>query len=108
MGSVTLMDEEELRQLIAARIRHWAALRGFSTMDVLAHECRMHKGTLSKFWRGHQLPSLRSLTRICAVLEVTVNDLYLPVDQLRLAEAERAYLSQEAQTPPLVQSPSGW
>jgi transcriptional regulator with XRE-family HTH domain len=69
------VSESELHYAVAERIKELADARGL-TINRLADFAGMSRGYLSKLLRGEQSPTVRSLERIAAALEVEVRDLF--------------------------------
>jgi transcriptional regulator with XRE-family HTH domain len=48
---------------------------GFSSLDQLSEECGINKGTLSRYFRGIQKPSVQVIPPLCAALGVSPEEL---------------------------------
>jgi hypothetical protein len=48
---------------------------GFSSLDQLSEACGINKGTLSRYFRGIQKPSVEVIPPLCAALEVSPEEL---------------------------------
>ena len=65
---------DELAVRVGARIRHLRETRGFD-FDAFVEESGLGRGHVSKIERGLVSPTLRSLGKLAAALDVTVADL---------------------------------
>ena len=48
---------------------------GFSSLDQLSEKCGINKGTLSRYFRGIQKPSVQVIPPLCAALGVSPEEL---------------------------------
>ena len=51
------------------------ARAGFSSLDQLSQACGINKGTLSRYFRGIQSPSVHVIPPLCDALEVSPEEL---------------------------------
>lgn len=84
-------NSQELKNLVAGRLRFWILQRGYRSIELFAHECGINKGNISKNIRAIALPSLNSLLRMAEVLEIALDDLLIDTAEY-LAERERTYV----------------
>ena len=60
-----------------ASLRRWRAARGLSQAQ-LAETAGLTQAAISELERGHRVPSLRTVAKLAAVLEVSLSDLVQP------------------------------
>jgi transcriptional regulator with XRE-family HTH domain len=69
---------EDLRVAFGRRIRE---LRGGVPQEEIAHRATLHTAYLSHLEHGHQAPTLDVINRLSAALNVTVAELFRPLDR---------------------------
>jgi putative transcriptional regulator len=69
------MTESELQASIGERIRTVRMQRNMTQND-LAMECDFEKASMSRIESGQSNPTIRTLYRICVVLEISIGELF--------------------------------
>lgn len=70
------MKETELLTSLGARIRAIRSSKNMTQND-LAVECEFEKASMSRIESGKSNPTVRTLLKICRVLEVNIEDLFV-------------------------------
>lgn len=68
------MTELEFIDIFASNLADIMENRKYSQAD-LAWDAYLSQGTISKYLKGLQMPSIRSLVNICCVLDCEIKDL---------------------------------
>ncbi len=66
---------DSLLKITGDRIRDMVRGRGYSSIELFAHENRIPKSTLSELLNGKNDPKLSTLAKICAGLEIPLWEL---------------------------------
>jgi transcriptional regulator with XRE-family HTH domain len=69
---------EDLRSAFGRRIR---GLRAGVSQEEIAHRAALHTAYLSHLEHGHQAPTLDVINRLARALNVTVAELFRPLDR---------------------------
>lgn len=66
----------DILRLTGERIKGLVARRGYTSIELFAHENRIAKSTLSELLNGKNDPKLTTLAKICAGLEIPLSELF--------------------------------
>ncbi len=100
-------EPDALARAVGSRIRHIRKQAGF-TFDAFVEETGLGRGYISELERGLVVPTITTLNKVAAALELTMADLLLgdtprerPFDQLRGASTVEVARAINLTAPPL-------
>lgn len=74
--------ENELLGYMGAKIKHLRKSAGFS-QDEVAGILQLTRASICNLEKGRQSPSVDTVFRICAIYQVTPNDLFPPIPRVK-------------------------
>lgn len=73
--------KKSLQTVIGKEIRALRMERGMSLKEFEAHETTIDRHSLSRIERAEKLPTIPTLSKICAVLEITMSEFFKRVEK---------------------------